>query len=213
MELLTIVEVVTQIVTYLMFACGIPPCIDMYRTKSTKNMPFTYFAIGLLNALSGLLYGYLANLLPLVYVNSIGLSFNCVYILVYLVVTRSKGTAIMQLVSVCSPLALYYKYITSLGSSEEVVLNQLGAFMFCVTVCLMMSTFLDGIQCVQEKSVDGLSRSMLLGGLSCALCWLIYGLMLKDFYIYAPNVICIASSIWKIFLIFIYGGKKSKKIE
>ncbi|XP_060073636.1 sugar transporter SWEET1-like [Ylistrum balloti] len=211
MELLTVVEVVTQIVTYLMFASGIPPCLHMYRTKSTKNVPFTFFAIGLLNALAGLLYGYLANLQPLVYVNSIGLTFNCIYILTYLVVCQSKGTAVVQLISLCSPLGLYYKYITSQGSSEEVILNQLGAFMFLVTVCLMMSTFLEIIQCVQERSTDGLSRSLLLGGLSCSVCWLIYGLMLEDFYIYAPNVIGIISGVWKVFLIFTYAGKSQKK--
>ncbi|OWF46949.1 sugar transporter SWEET1-like [Mizuhopecten yessoensis] len=212
MEVLTIVEVVTQIVTYLMFASGIPPCLHMYRTKSTKNVPFTFFALGVVNGFTGLLYGYLSNLPPLIYVNAVGLTLNCIYVLTYLAVCQSKGSTIAQLVSLCSPLVLYYKYITSQGNSEPVVLDQLGAFMFFVTVCLMLSTFLEVIQCVQEKSVDGLSRSMLYVGLSCCLCWLIYGFMLEDFYIYAPNVIGIAASIWKIFLIFIYGGK-SKKID
>lgn len=213
MELLTAVEVVTQIVTYFMFASGIPTCLHMYKTKNTKNVPFTFFALGLLNAMAGLLYGYLTNLSTLKYVNAVGGAFNSVYIFIYLLVCQAKGTVVLQLISVCSPLALYYKYITSQGNSQDVILDQLGAFMFLVTVFLMLSTFLEGIQCVQEKSVEGLSRSMLLGGLSCSLCWLIYGLMLGDFYIYAPNVIGIASGVWKIFLILLYGGRKTKKTE
>lgn len=37
---------------------------------------------------------------------------------------------------------------------------------------------------MQKKSSADISISMLIGGIACATMWLLYGLMLNDFYIY-----------------------------
>lgn len=37
---------------------------------------------------------------------------------------------------------------------------------------------------MQKQSSADISISMLIGGIACATMWLLYGLMLNDFYIY-----------------------------
>lgn len=46
------------------------------------------------------------------------------------------------------------------------------------------------IHCVQTQSSESLSMSMLVGGFACCLAWLVYGIMLADFYIYVSMQAC-----------------------
>ncbi|KAL5004625.1 hypothetical protein ScPMuIL_018081 [Solemya velum] len=67
-----------------------PPCLHMYRTKSTKNVPYLFFLVGFLNAVAGVYYGMLARNSTIFYINVVCVVVNLLYMGTYLLVCRSK---------------------------------------------------------------------------------------------------------------------------
>ena len=41
---------------------------------------------------------------------------------------------------------------------------------------------------IRNKNTDGMPQIMLLGGLACSSCWLVYGLMLNDPNVYVSDL-------------------------
>lgn len=45
------------------------------------------------------------------------------------------------------------------------------------------------MECMKDKSAEGMSVAMIVGNLSCSFAWLFYGILLKDFFVYVSQML------------------------
>ncbi|KAJ8304252.1 hypothetical protein KUTeg_017835 [Tegillarca granosa] len=145
-------------------------------------------------AVAGIFYGILVSNTSLRNINIIGVGFNLAYIVAFLAVCRSKSTPLIQIFTGAAVVFIFFWYLSHIVIERSAVINNLGMFLF--------------MDCIREQSTEGMSLSMLYGGLLCSSTWLVYGMLLKDFYIYAPNIIGVSTSMGKLIALLVYGGKK-----
>ncbi|XP_041370736.1 sugar transporter SWEET1-like isoform X2 [Gigantopelta aegis] len=188
MELLQVVEWATVVTTFLMFASGIPVCVSMCRTKNTKNVPFILFVVSVILSVIGLSYGLLTHNPLLTLINAVGTTLWAVYTFTYLYISKSKRKPVLQLVLGVGLLLAHFVYLKRFTNSHDELINQLGFFMFVWGNIGLLTPSLDIIDVIKEKSSDEMSLSLLFGGTLCSVTWLVYGYLIKDVYIYAPNI-------------------------
>ncbi|KAK2144372.1 hypothetical protein LSH36_763g00003 [Paralvinella palmiformis] len=64
---------------------------------------------------------------------------------------------------------------------------------------------------IRNKNADGMPTIMLLGGLACSSCWLLYGYLLDDPNVYVPNIPGLIITVVKLYIIQLYSGHTKLK--
>jgi len=210
MEFIKIMETVTLLVTVGMFMTGISPCLKMYKTKSTKNVPFPIFLLSAVSCLGMFHYGIMMGNPILIFLNSVGAVLQSLYVSMYLLVVKSKTKPLFCLVlAVIYDIVLYtYLYMVLQVDSERA--DKIGMCSSLITTCIMCLPALEVVQNVRQKNADGMPYIMLVGGMCCSSCWLIYGMMLNDPNIYTPNIPGLLIGSAKLSMIYLYGNSHSK---
>lgn len=205
MEFIQVMEGITLVVTLLMFSTGIVPCRNMYKTRSTRNVPYHMFVMGALGCLGMFHYGLMVNNGVLIFLNGVGAVLQILYASLYLSVVRSKTKPLLYLffaiLYICALYTYLYKYVFEANERADV----LGMCSSLVTTCIMVLPAFEVIHNIRHKNADGMPTIMLLGGITCSSSWLIYGGMLGDPNIYTPNIPGIFISAVKLYLISLYG--------
>lgn len=119
-----------------------------------------------------------------------------------------QSTPLIQIFTGAAVVFIFFWYLSHIVIERSAVINNLGMFLFVISSLLLASPGLEVMDCIREQSTEGMSLSMLYGGLLCSSTWLVYGMLLKDFYIYAPNIIGVSTSMGKLIALLVYGGKK-----
>ncbi|KAL5004623.1 hypothetical protein ScPMuIL_018079 [Solemya velum] len=123
--------------------------------------------------------------------------------------TESKPVGQLGLVILI--LIGYFWYLHHFFVGASVIQDKLGLFLFVASTILMSTPALEIVDCVRNQSASGMSLAMLYGGLLCAATWLLYGLLLKDFYIYAPNIVGVVTHLGKVAMLFVYPSEPLKR--
>ncbi|KAL3865940.1 hypothetical protein ACJMK2_043285 [Sinanodonta woodiana] len=199
------VEVATELVTYLSVVSGIAPVLQMYKSGNTRNVPFLFFVIGELLASSCISYGLLTENLVILRINLVVLFFNTSYILIYLYVVRSKSAALRQIVFCLAVIVSILVYLRYFSTSKQQSIAVFGTILLIGSSVLNVTPALEVWECIKQKTAAGISIPMMFAYLICCGLWLTYGLSLKDFNIYAPNVIGLATHGSKALAILMYG--------
>ncbi|XP_064610130.1 sugar transporter SWEET1-like [Liolophura sinensis] len=218
MDTFTSIEWLTQIATLVMFAAGIPPCWHMYKTGNTRGVPYYFFLLGGINNIMAVYYGILINNSVILFLNIVGTVLNGMYSFTYIYVAHSKKSALFQLMLGAGWLIGLAYYLTVFVESPQTVTYQLGLILCLITTVLLTSPVFEILDCIKQRSVADMSVAMLFGGLVCSALWLFYGMLLGDFFIYAPNFPGVATGVGKLVLLVNYGGgekteKTSKKLN
>ncbi|XP_048733382.1 uncharacterized protein LOC125649713 isoform X1 [Ostrea edulis] len=208
MEVFRMVELGTEIVTYLMMISGIPACIAVYKSKDPNKMNYVFCLLGLLNAFAGIVYGQLLQNNSLITINWVCAVFQAVFVLTIILVSQPKSKPMTQATMAGLGLLTFYQYLIHVVVHEKAILNMLGMFMFAVATITWATPALEIRECMKKQSSADISISMLIGGIACASMWLVYGLMLDDFFIYSPNVIGLTTSAGKVMCLMKYSSKK-----
>ncbi|XP_076101561.1 sugar transporter SWEET1-like [Mytilus galloprovincialis] len=210
MDTFVIVEKLTQGLTVIALASGIPPCIHMIKTGITKNVPFIFFFLGMMNGVVGTIYGLMISNATLLYINLLAMIMSAVVVVSYIAMTKSKSKPMLQVLFGSIFLLLNHWYCVRIVVHEGQVTEQYGLMMFFISLVLLASPALEVMECMKDKSAEGMSVAMIVGNLSCSFAWLFYGILLKDFFVYAPNIVGVATNLGKAVVKVIYGGKKDK---
>jgi len=213
MDLMKVMESITLLVTVGMFMTGLSPCLKMYKTKSTKNVPFPIFLMSAVSCLGMFHYGIMMGNPILVFLNSIGAVMQSLYVSLYLMIVKSKTKPLFfLLLAVIYDIALYSYIYTALHVESERA-DKIGMCSSLITTCIMCLPALEVVQNVRQKNADGMPLIMLVGGMCCSSCWLIYGMMLGDPNIYTPNIPGLMIGSAKISMIILYGGNSKEEIK
>ncbi|XP_060577048.1 sugar transporter SWEET1-like isoform X1 [Ruditapes philippinarum] len=209
MDLFTAVEAFTQVITYVMIVAGIPPCIRMLRTKITTGVPYPFFLAGCVNSVMAVGYGTLTENKTVVQINVFATACNIFCIVSFIYSSQQKSVPAKQLLGCTCFLVGAYFYITKV-ENPAYVMDTIGSIMlFCSTV-LLLTPLLPVKQCIQNKNADSLTLTMMIPGTLCSGAWATYGFLLKDFYIYGPNILGVSSYVCQAIAMLVYGGGKKK---
>lgn len=209
MDMFTAVEAFTQIITYVMIVAGIPACIRMLRTSDTKRVPYPFFLAGTVNSVMAIGYGILVGNKTVMEINVFAMFCNVFYIASYLYSSKSKGLPVSQLFGCMSFLAGTYIYITTfLDPSEE--MDAIGVVMLMCSTVMLLTPLLPVKQCIKEKNTANLNSVMLVAGFLCCGAWATYGALLKDFYIYGPNILGVTAYVCQAIAMLVYRGGQQK---
>lgn len=211
--LLETVQVLTTFLTFFLMACGMPSCVRMYKTKSTKNVPFIFFLINAFCGTIGLYYGLVVGNRTFILINVVGIILWGFYILVYISITKSKRKPLTQLLASIALLFLHGMYLRLFAPLPPAQTNILGIFLFVWSLLLLLSPILEIMEIVHEGTSRGSDVAMLVGGTLCCIAWFLYGFLLGDVYVYGPNIVGLLVYTAKVITIVAYRGPTSTKIE
>ncbi|XP_070203304.1 sugar transporter SWEET1-like isoform X2 [Littorina saxatilis] len=182
----------------------------MYRTHSTKNVPFILFLVSIMNSVFGLYYGLLVSNSTFVLINVVGVLLWGFYILTYIGVSRSKSGPLTQVLMLTMMLCGHVIYLRLFAPHPPALTNTLGLFLFVWSVLLILTPVLDIIHIVQQGSSAGSDVPLMVGGSLCCGAWLAYGYLLKDVFIYGPNVLGLGVNSLKLATMVAYSGSPAK---
>ncbi|XP_052279666.1 uncharacterized protein LOC127877633 isoform X1 [Dreissena polymorpha] len=97
MELFTAVEAFTQVMTYVMIVAGVPPCLEMIKSRVTEGVPYPFFLAGLVNSLLSIGYGVMVDNSTLIQINAVAGFFNVFYVGSYVFISPKKSAPLQQL--------------------------------------------------------------------------------------------------------------------
>ncbi|CAD5118430.1 DgyrCDS7138 [Dimorphilus gyrociliatus] len=184
----------------------------MIKSKSTKNVPYPFFLLGLVGCEGMWHYGTIINNGTLILLNSFGTILQIVYILAYISVCKSKTQPLLYLSIILSYLLGIYGYIYTVYDNDNQRGAVLGASSSIVTTIMMVLPVFEIVDNFKNKNANGMPPVMLIFGNICAISWLWYGILLGDINIYGPNIPGILLNTIKLYAIFLYGGKKEKDL-
>lgn len=101
MELFTAVEAFTQVITYVMIVAGVPPCLEMIKSRVTEGVPYPFFLAGLVNSLLSIGYGVMVDNSTLIQINAVAGFFNVFYVGSYVFISPTSERPSPAAVVVC----------------------------------------------------------------------------------------------------------------
>ncbi|XP_025077107.1 sugar transporter SWEET1-like isoform X2 [Pomacea canaliculata] len=182
----------------------------MYKTKDTKNVPYLFFLINTVISLIAVYYGLVVSNSTLILVNGVGTILWGLYVFVYVAVSRSKSWPVAQVLMLALLLLGHLLYLKLFTPYPPALASTLGFFLFVWSVVVLLTPILDIVQIARERSAEGTSIPLLLGGTLCCLAWLAYGYLLNDFFVYAPNILGLGVNFAKFVAMGVYSGAKFK---
>lgn len=210
MDLFAAVESFTQVITYVMILSGIPPCFYMLKTGITKGFPYPFFLVNIVNACLGIGYGRLLENGAIIQINTVAAIVVGLYLISFVYTSTSKLRPMFLLALCCLVLGSIYFYINFVVEKHKIT-DSLGMFLLILSTVLLSTPLIQVESCIEEKSAEDLSLSMLVAGTLCSSSWLTYGYLLNDINIYFPNIIGVAVNLCQMVALTVYGRETTTK--
>ncbi|CAG5134491.1 unnamed protein product [Candidula unifasciata] len=210
-DLLTVVEASTVLVAFVMMGSGLPICLNMYKRRSTENVPYILFLISVFLSLLGLQYGILMGNKLLILINLAGVVVWGAYTAIFILVSSPKSQPLFRLLAVIGLYLAHLYYLSTLPSTDH--LSTVGKYM--MVWCLIISIVPAGeiYTIIQTKSTNCCDLSLLCGGTLNVTVWCLYGFLVNDINIYFPTIPGLLISLIKIALLLLYGLPSSQSIR
>ncbi|CAK8695069.1 unnamed protein product [Clavelina lepadiformis] len=195
--------------TIVMFATGIPQCLQMIKTKSTKNITFLPYLMTNINNVSWIVYGQMTENFTIIFVNVVGSILQTIYMSVFVYFSTTKNREIQQ-TSLSAITAVVVWFIsTQMVNDAEFSIYIVGIVSCCITMLMFSSPLAEINTVLKNRSTSTISFPLTVASFLCATSWFLYGLLLKDFFIVIPNSVGILTSIARFYLFYMYPQEKS----
>ncbi|KAJ9140127.1 hypothetical protein P3X46_030809 [Hevea brasiliensis] len=196
-----------NIISVVMFLAPLPTFFRVYRKKSTEGFQSIPYVVALFSAMLWLYYATLkSNDYLLLSINSVGCLVESIYIVVYIVYAPKKARILtLKLVLVMNlggfSAILLLTHFFAKGSSRLQIVGwfsvALSAVVFAAPLSIMRRV-------IRTKSVEFMPFTLSISLTLSAIMWLIYGILLKDFYIALPNIFGVVLGIIQMVLYGVY---------
>ncbi|KAI6216053.1 Sugar transporter SWEET [Aphelenchoides besseyi] len=202
-SLLSVLSVTATTSTFALFLCGLQICQRIRQRGSTDGTSVAPFLLTLISCTCWLGYGELRKDQTIIFVNGVGFTVQAIYLYYYYIKTRSKSL-LNRLLFLELVIAIgTYWFIYSDVSKEEKE-NLLGLVCMILNVSSIGSPLLDVGQVVRTKSTESLPFLLCAGNMAVSLQWVVYGILVDDFYMKVPNSIAVLISAVQLSLFIIY---------
>ncbi|KAG8487957.1 hypothetical protein CXB51_018601 [Gossypium anomalum] len=169
----------------MVYLAPLPTFVRVYKKKSTEGFESLPYVVALVSAVLWIYYATLKpNAFLLMTINSIGCVVETIYIIVFIVYAPKKARILtLKLLLVFNMGALVLVLITHFFSKGRSRIHVIGwscvvtsAAVFAAPLSIMRSV-------IHTKSVEFMPFTLSFFLTCSAILWLVYGLLLKDFYI------------------------------
>ncbi|EOY22579.1 Medicago truncatula MTN3, putative [Theobroma cacao] len=203
-----------NILSFMVYLAPLPTFLRVYRKKSTEGFQSIPYVVALVSAALWIYYATLkSNAFLLMTINSFGCFVETIYTVVFIIYAPKKARILtMKLLLLFNfgglLLILLLTHFFSKGPSRIhivgwfCVVSSAGVFAAPLSIMRLV---------VRTKSVEFMPFALSFFLTLSAIMWLIYGVLLKDFYISLPNIIGVVLGMIQMVLFVVY--KKYKNIE
>lgn len=201
------------VVSFLVYLAPIPTFYWIYKKKSTKKFPFLPYSMALASAMLTLYYAYVKkDGFMLVAINSLGCLIETGYLIMFLIYAPPKSRIFTGKFIVLFNIVGYGVILlcTTLIPNLPLRLKLVGWINIVFNVCVFAAPLSNMRHVIKTKSVEYMSFSLSLSLTLCAVMWFFYGLLIRDLYIAAPNVLGFLFGIAQMILFMVF-RKNTKK--
>ncbi|KAH7866303.1 hypothetical protein Vadar_018551 [Vaccinium darrowii] len=191
----------------MVFLAPIPTFYDIVKKKSAQGYQSIPYLVALFSCMLWVYYAIVkTHTMPLITINSIGCVLEITYIAIYITyapkgarMTTLKILVLFNLVGFS--LIFVWSYFLTKGSNRVRLLGWIG-LAFSVGVFVAPLSIMRNV--IRTKSVEFMPFSLSFFLTLNAVAWFFYGLLVKDFYIYLPNILGFAFGIVQMILYIFY---------
>ncbi|XP_073290712.1 bidirectional sugar transporter NEC1-like isoform X1 [Primulina huaijiensis] len=202
-----------NIVSFLVYLSPAPTFYRIWKKKSTEGFQSFPYSVALFSATLYLYYAYLKqNVLILITINSIGCVFEIFYLTIFMIYAtkESKVFACKQLLLINFMSLGLIIGGTSLLSNGDNRVRIVGWICAAFSVSVFAAPLSIMRQVIRTKSVEFMPFSLSFFLTLCAVMWFFYGLLIKDYYIAAPNILGFSFGIMQMILYMVYKNRKQQ---
>lgn len=207
---LTLLSFTATVSTFGMFLCGLQICTRIHKRGSTDGTGVSPFYLTSVSCICWLGYGVLRGDHTVMFVNGIGLVFQSVYLAYYYMKTRLK----MWLNRLIFSELIISVLTASLVNSETVKLDEkeniLGVICMFLNIATIASPLVDVRQVIRTRSTESMPLMLCFANMAVSAQWLLYGILMDDFYMKVPNGIGTLISVLQLSLFIIYPREHNK---
>ncbi|XP_076802792.1 sugar transporter SWEET1-like [Clavelina lepadiformis] len=133
--------------TIVMFATGIPQCLQMIKTKSTKNITFLPYLMTNINNVSWIVYGQMTENFTIIFVNAVKSILQTIYMSIFIYFSTTKNKEIQQ-TSLSAITAVVVWFISTQMVNDAEFSTYIVGIISCGITMLMFSSPLAEINTV-----------------------------------------------------------------
>lgn len=225
--LLTIISVLATSASVGLLASPIVTVRQLEKAKSIGVLTITFFCAQLMNCVVWSMYGIQQGALPVIICNALGTSIATYCILVFLSVAKVEEKSGHPLQST----TLRQCYQTALGVAALAVIFLFLILILYNTVGYAVSSQLNGVcggccsvimlssplgmakTIIKNKNAQGLQPLVMAFGTANSILWSLYGILVGDWYIITPNVLCAVACFFQFYLLLRYGRRPVEAVE
>lgn len=173
--------------TLLLYITELPLLKTLTVTRSAEGVQYLAILINLVNNVLGFAYGVLSSTDVMQITNGVGTILHIVMCLAFIGVSKQKSGAISTSIGAAAFVAGSKLYLDNIPSDVE-RLDALGLLSTVVCFLAFATPGISVLDAWQTKNPDLISIPITWGSLICSVCWGIYGYLLNNAFIIAPNV-------------------------
>ena len=186
-----------------------------FKEKGCGNVSHIPYLFQFLNSGIWLIYGLLPTIfnVSILFTNGLGTLLSAFYLIKYYQHTEDKKAIVFfQTITTTLFLCLICfiaNHIQNYFTNPINVVFYLGILGSCTSLLMFGSPLLALKKVIESKSADSLPKSMCIMGFFCSLSWTIYGgLVMKDYFIWGPNLGAFLISSFQVSLILLFSSNK-----
>ncbi|KAK9945503.1 hypothetical protein M0R45_011017 [Rubus argutus] len=199
------------IVAFLVYIAPLPTFYWIFKKKSTQGFPSLPYSVALFAAMLTLYYAFVkTNCLMLIVINSIGCFIESLYLIMFMTYAPPKSRIFTAKLLVLFNISGYGLILLSTSQIPNALLRfkVVGWITIVFNVCVFAAPLSIMRQVIKTKSVEYMSFPLSLCLTLCAVMWFFYGLLIRDLFIAAPNIIGFAFGIAQMILFLVYRNTK-----
>ncbi|XVF11468.1 hypothetical protein REPUB_Repub08aG0030400 [Reevesia pubescens] len=196
----------------MVYLAPLPTFVRVYRKKSTEGFQSIPYVVSLISAVLWIYYSTLkSNAYLLMTINSIGCVVEIIYIIVFIIYAPKKTrilTLKLLLLSNFGGLLLIF-LLTHFFSKGTTRIHIVGWFCVVLSSGVFAAPLSIMRLVIRTKSVEFMPFTLSFFLTLSGIMWLVYGLLLKDFYISLPNIVGVVLGIIQMVLYVVYKKYKN----
>ncbi|KAL4325832.1 hypothetical protein GQ457_11G029370 [Hibiscus cannabinus] len=203
-----------NVLSFMVYLAPLPTFVRVYRKKSTEGFESLPYVVALVSAVLWIYYATLkSEAYLLMTINSIGCVVETVYIIVFVVYAPKKARILtLKLLGVFNMGVLVMVLVTHFFTQGRSRIHVIG--WSCVVTSAAVFAAPLGIMrlVISTKSVEFMPFTLSLFLTLSAIMWLVYGLLLNDFYISLPNIVGVVLGMIQMLLYLIFRKFNNKNV-
>lgn len=207
---LLVFGILGNIISIFVYLAPVSIFIRIYRAKSTMGYHSVPYVVAIFSSMLWMYYAFIKkNATLLISINSIGIVFETIYILVFLVFASSKArrNTLKELFICIGGFSLIF-LVSWFPFSGAIRVSLVGWICVAFSIAVFASPLSIVLQVFRTKSVEFLPFYLSFFLTLSAVMWFGYGLIMKDLRIALPNILGFFLGLLQILLYAIYRNAK-----